>query len=469
MSQQKSKSSATLNTHSTPNRTIWPAITVAALIMAIMTSLFLTGDQTVIIHSDAGPQADILSAPLWVFMVWAVGLISIFTAILAYVVKSNETHTSVTGAAMAVHQLIQNFPDAFALWDKNDKLVACNSAYQTLYRIPDTACVPGTSYNELRAHAIKPREVSVIGDEESRVIEARFGDSTWIELKEKRTDNGGYVSVNRDISKTKSHEASLKDARNQQSALAKKYQEEKLRAEQASDAKTNFLAHLSHDVRTPLNHIIGFADLMASQTFGPLGDARYADYVGDIKNSGESLLKSFGKILELAELDSGHVALEKTDVLLGDVLGRIGTKFTARAGRAKIKFDVHSAPDVLLLADSHSLERAVGNLIDNALKFTPAGGQVSLTTWMASDGLVLEITDSGIGMSPDRLKEVQQPFSMGDAMFARSDNALGIGLSVARGLAELHGGAIGIESTQGLGTTVAISLPIGIVEKVIAA
>lgn len=469
MRQHTPKSAKNKKYYAEQNRTIWPALMVATLIMAIMTGLFLTGDQTVIVPGQNDQQIATLSAPLAVFMGWAVGLIGVFVAILAYVIKSSDTQLSATGAASAVHQLIQNFPDAFALWDKNDELVACNKAYQALYKIPDAACTPGTTYDELRANAIKPREVTIIGDEESRVIEARFGDSTWIELKEKRTDNGGYVSVNRDISKTKSHEAHLKDAHTQQTALAKRYQEEKRRAEQASDAKTNFLAHLSHDVRTPLNHIIGFADLMASQTFGPLGDARYTDYVGDIKSSGESLLKSFGKILELAELDSGHVALEKNEVSLGDMLGRVGTKYTSQAGRAKIKFDVYTAPDILLHADSHSLERAIGNLIDNALKFTPAGGQVSLTTWMASDGLVLEITDSGIGMSPERLREVQQPFSMGDAMFARSDNALGIGLSVTRGLAELHGGTIGIESTLGLGTTVAISLPIGIVEKVIAA
>lgn len=408
----------------------------------------------------------------WILLGWSIILTAATVGLVTYILilkRSGASFSSKASAAQAVRQLVQNFPDAFALWDENDQLVACNLAYQTLYKIPDAACTPGTQYEVLRRYAMKPREVSIIGDDESRVIEARFGDATWIELKEKRTNDGGYVSVNRDISQTKLHAAHLKQARNKQTKLAKKYQQEKLRAEQASIAKTNFLAHLSHDVRTPLNHIIGFAELMASQTFGPLGDKRYADYAGDIKNSGENLLKSFAKILELAELDSGQVELDKDAVNLGDMLSRIDSKFSDRAVRANIDFEVSSAPDLLLHADTHSLERAVGNLIDNALKFTPTGGRVCLTTWLASDGLVLEITDSGTGMSPERLREVQQPFSMGDAMFARNDSALGIGLSVARGLAELHGGEIGIDSTLGLGTTVALSLPMEIVEKVAVA
>lgn len=405
------------------------------------------------------------SVPLWFFLIWTIGGIALAASLFIFRPGWLRSANSNVGAVAAVDQLVQNFPDAFALWDENDQLVACNDAYQLLYKIPDAACVRGTKYDELRRHAIKPREVSIIGNDESRVIEARFGEATWIELKEKRTGDGGYVSINRDISKRKTYEAHLTKARNEQTALAKRYRQEKLRAEQSSDAKTNFLAHLSHDVRTPLNHIIGFADLMAQQAFGPLGDARYTDYAGDIKNSGESLLKSFTKILELAELDSGHVALEKNAITLHDLLTRIDDKFCARAIRAKIKFTVNSAPDILLHADAHSLERAIGNLIDNALKFTSEGGTVSITTWLAGDGLVLEITDSGIGMSPERLRDVQQPFSMGDAMFARSDNALGIGLSVARGLTELHGGAIGIESSLSIGTTVAMSLPVEIIER----
>lgn len=405
---------------------------------------------------------------VWLLLGWTIALAGTTGAVAIYVARQRQAGFDAS-ASSAVFALVQNFPDAFALWDEHDQLVACNRAYQMLYEIPDAACLPGTPYATLRRYAIKPREVNIIGDEESRVIEARFGEATWIELKEKRTQGGGYVSVNRDISQIKLHAAHLKEARNRQSELAKKYQQETRRAKQASDAKTNFLAHLSHDVRTPLNHIIGFAELMSSQTFGPLGDERYADYAGDIKNSGESLLKSFAKILELAELDSGQVELDKATVNLGDMLARIDGKFNDRASRAQIDFEVLSAPDILLYADAHSLERAVGNLIDNALKFTPSGGRVCLTTWLASDGLVMEITDSGTGMSTERLGEIQQPFSMGDAMFARSDSALGIGLSVARGLAELHGGEIGIDSTLGLGTTVAMSLPMEIVEKVAVA
>jgi two-component system cell cycle sensor histidine kinase PleC len=240
--------------------------------------------------------------------------------------------------------------------------------------------------------------------------------------------------------------------------LARQLSEEKLKAETASRSKTSFLAHLSHDVRTPLNHIIGFADLIAHQTYGAIGDKRYLNYINDIKSSGEKLLASFSEILELAQLEGGQLVLRRETIQLTDIVKAISTRYQANADRAGILLEVAEIDDSLFFADRICIERMLGNIIENAIRFTPKGGRVKLATWLADDGIVLEISDTGIGMSPERLEDLSQPFVLGDAAFTR-EGGVGLGIAISRAIAELSGGDLAIDSSPAVGTTVAISLP----------
>jgi signal transduction histidine kinase len=252
----------------------------------------------------------------------------------------------------------------------------------------------------------------------------------------------------------------LTSIREEQRVLARRYHEEKLRAEAASRSKTSFLAHLSHDIRTPLTHIIGFAELMRHETYGPLGDERYLDYVDTIRASGERLLGFFGSILDLAELEGGRRVLEHADLGVDDLLVATSRRFSAEAQRARITLAMGAPCGARLVGDRFSLERMLGNIVDNAIRYTPNGGRVLIAAHAGLDGVVLEVTDTGIGMAQEKLSTVSQAFAFGDAALTKDREGAGLGLAIARTIAELSGGHLAIDSRPGLGTTVAISLPL---------
>ncbi|WIY53694.1 HAMP domain-containing sensor histidine kinase [Devosia sp. YIM 151766] len=255
------------------------------------------------------------------------------------------------------------------------------------------------------------------------------------------------------------NDAILASIRAEQRRLARRYHEEKLKAEAANRAKTNFLAHVSHDIRTPLNHIIGFAELMEQETYGALGHTRYRDYVQSIKCSGQHLLNSFATILDLVELEGGQKPLRQDPVLLDEIMDSVVKRFQGQIQRAGLGFKVGPATGAVLRGDRLGLTRMIGNIMDNAVRFTQAGGTVTLAAFAADDGVVIEISDTGIGMSEERLATLSQPFAMGDATFSREGQGPGLGISIARAIAALSGGNIAIDSSPSLGTTVAISLP----------
>lgn len=267
------------------------------------------------------------------------------------------------------------------------------------------------------------------------------------------------------VSRDDGYLAMLSSIRAEQRDLARRYHEEKLRAEAASRSKTNFLAHLSHDIRTPLTHIIGFAELMRHQTFGPLGDARYVAYVDSIRGSGERLLSFFASILDLAELEGGRRVLESAPVSVDALLLGVTRRFSAEAQRARLTLALGAPCGAALVGDQFCLERMLGNLVENAIRFTPAGGRVTLAAYAADDGVVLEVTDTGTGMAPERLAALSQPFAFGEATLTKDREGAGLGLAIARAIAELSGGHLAIDSRSGLGTTVAVSLQLSAAES----
>ncbi len=289
--------------------------------------------------------------------------------------------------------------------------------------------------------------------------------AAYIWLKRDRTlATKTRASIAQNTSQERAEEklARLQSAQRQ---LTRRYREEKLRAEAASRAKTAFLAHLSHDVRTPLNHIIGFADLLKHQAYGPLGDKRYLAYVEDIKRSGERLLFSFSEILELAELEAGSRILQNERIDVDDLLVSLQDQFQSSAAHCGVSFDISGARGAELRGDRACFLRMLANILDNALRFTPNGGKVSLMAWEAQDGIVLSVTDTGIGIPAERLEALCTPFALEDALVARGQGGMGLGLAISRTIAELSGGELAIESTPAIGTTVAISLPRAGIEK----
>lgn len=361
--------------------------------------------------------------------------------------------------------LIATMPFGVACWTREGDLMVCNDLYKTRLNVRDKDARPGASYHAAVKGLVLGGYVRLVREDEgNRLLEFHRQDGSILLIDERPLRDGEFVTLVTDVTERKRADLLLNSIREEQRLLARRYHEEKLKAEAASRSKTTFLAHLSHDIRTPLNHMIGFAELLRHQTYGPLGDKRYLGYADTIKESGERLLASFATILELAELESGRRALREEPVTIDALLATIADRFRPQAMRAGVGFAIKSPCDATLMADRFCLERMLGNIVENAIRFTRAGGKVTLGAFAASDGVVLEITDTGIGMSEEKLATLSQPFVFGDATFTKDTSDSGLGIAIARAIAELSGGRLAIDSSPALGTTVAISLPLRAME-----
>ncbi len=372
--------------------------------------------------------------------------------------------TGTTGYAT----LIETLPFGVACWSADACLVASNSRFAERLRV-DTLPL-GAAYHEVvKTLAQGGYMQSVREDWENRLLELHREDGSTLLIEERPLEGSGFVTLVMDVTESRRTTQLLTSIREEQRLLARRYHEEKLRAEAASRSKTTFLAHLSHDIRTPLNHIIGFADMMRQQPFGPLGDAKYLGYVEAVKSSGERLLGFFGSILELAELEGGRRELRRDRFTADELLLAVFRRYTGQAQAAGVTFGLGGPCNAVLTADRFALERMVSNLVENGVRFTPRGGKVTLAAYAAADGVVLEVTDTGIGMSAERLATLSQPFVFGDSALTRDREGAGLGIAISRAIAELSGGHLAIDSRQGLGTTVAVSLPLPADEVVKAA
>jgi len=233
------------------------------------------------------------------------------------------------------------------------------------------------------------------------------------------------------------------------------------RAEAASKAKSQFLANMSHELRTPLNSVIGFAEILSSEGFGPLGDARYAGYAREIVDGGRNLLTIINNTLDLSKIELGttEVSIRPVDPR-GVIEGALHLleRPIAESGVA-ISIDVDPATPPLE-SDEAKLRQILYNVISNAVKFTPRGGKVAVKVAGVGQRLVrFEITDTGIGIAAADVPVALAPFGQVDAALNRRYQGAGLGLPLAKGLAELLGGQLDIAGMPGSGTMVGITLP----------
>ncbi len=232
-------------------------------------------------------------------------------------------------------------------------------------------------------------------------------------------------------------------------------------AQSANTAKSEFLANMSHELRTPLNSIIGFSEFLNSATFGPLGDPRYNDYAQDIATSGQHLLDLINDILDLSKIESGMDDLREMSLDLIQAIDMARRLVTQKAECAGVELTVEVQDGLPpLRADARKLKQALVNLLANAIKFTPEGGAVRLKAWCRPEsGFVIQVIDSGIGMAADDIPVALSKFGQIDTDLGRNLKGTGLGLPLAKGLVEQHGGVFDLQSQIGAGTTVTIRLP----------
>jgi two-component system cell cycle sensor histidine kinase PleC len=241
--------------------------------------------------------------------------------------------------------------------------------------------------------------------------------------------------------------------------------------ERADRAKSDFLGRMSHELRTPLNAIIGFSEVMTHGVFGPLGSPRYLEYVEDIRRSGVFLHDLISDMLDMVKIEAGHRALQlETFTFAGDVKETLRMiRPRAEQGEVSVALDVRDAPD-MLTADRRAFKQIVLNMIGNAVKFTPPGGSVTVRLSSAGDDALLQVIDTGYGMSPDHLAKLGTPFFRAeDNPHAASTEGTGLGVALTKSLVALHGWRIEFASELGRGTTVTITMPAAVRDAVPAA
>jgi signal transduction histidine kinase len=231
-------------------------------------------------------------------------------------------------------------------------------------------------------------------------------------------------------------------------------------AEAASRAKSEFLANMSHELRTPLNAVIGFSQAMLGQIKGPLNE-HYRGYAKDISDGGSHLLAIITDILDLSKAEAGKLDLTEEPVDIAAVIEQARRFVQLRADEAHHAIVVSDNRDLPpIVADALRLKQIVINLLSNAVKFTPPGGRIEIdAAFDARVGFTVAVRDNGIGIAPEHLRKVMEPFSQVEGALNRRHEGSGLGLALAAKMAKLHGGTLSIDSVPGHGTTVTVTLP----------
>ena len=386
-------------------------------------------------------------------------------------------------ADMRLRDAVEAISEAFVLWDASNRLVLCNSKFRALHALASEDAVPGRRYDEIMGRgALPPVRRGIPGAERgtSRTFEVELTDGRWLQVSERRTKDGGYVSVGTDITSLKRHQEQLvasereligtvKDLKRsrhtlelqtqQLADLAERHLDQKARAEIANQAKSEFLANMSHELRTPLNAIMGFAELMESEVYGALGSPRYADYCRDIQQSGTYLLSVIDDILHMSRIEAKRVKLIRRDIALDGAIASAVMLVAKEAASKSVAVDVELAGALHVLADARALQQILLNIVQNAVKFTPEGGRVTLRGRSCNGFVHLFIGDTGIGIPKSAVSKLGRPFEQVETNLTRSYKGSGLGLAIARSNAELHGGSVRIRSEEGVGTLVLVRLP----------
>ena len=406
---------------------------------------------------------------------------------------TDVTERKVTEARLAA--AMENAGDGFAVWDQADRLVLYNDRFAQLHVSAEQRLRPGDRFAEVLRRTVEGGGIRLDSDPDAWVAEqvrrrrdpvsetvVEYEGERWFFIKERRMGDGGTATVFSDITELKKREQEvtqrgktlqrtvnelemvqvrLEKQGAQVVEMAEGLHQAKLEADQANHAKSDFLATMSHELRTPLNAIIGFSEIMVEGLFGPVGGAKYTEYVDDIHTSARHLLDLINDILDLSKIEAGRIELREETV---DVDGAIDGCL------ALVKERVHAAGLTLekrvadglpaLWADARMVRQILINLLSNAVKFTPSGGSVGVEAALSSTGaLVLAVSDTGIGMAPEDIPKVMEPFVQVDGVLNRKYEGTGLGLPLASRLAEMHGADFELKSEEGVGTTVTIRFP----------
>ncbi len=354
-----------------------------------------------------------------------------------------------------LHSAIEAIGEGFSIYDAEDRLTWCNERYRQLYPMSAPIFVPGKTFEEIVRYGVAHGQYPELAEDaeswiQKRVVAHRQGeenfvqklpDGRWLDVRERKTDDGAIVGFRVDITEL---------------------MQAKQAAEAANRAKSEFLANMSHEIRTPMNSILGMAQVLC----GPeLTDPRSREYGRVILDSGKTLLTILNDVLDLAKVEAGCVELERKPWHPKQLAREILALFqgTAQSKGLSITSTWQGSAHRRYLADGYRLQQMLSNLVSNAIKFTASGFidiQISEVT-RHNDVATLEfsVTDTGIGIPPEKQQTLFKPFSQANSSTTRRYGGTGLGLSIVRNLAEVMGGEAGLESEEGKGSRLWFRIP----------
>ena len=348
---------------------------------------------------------------------------------------------------------VETLPDGFVLYDADDRLVIANERYKEIYAESAPAMEQGASFADILRYGLANGQYAeALGREEDwlaerlekhrnpgPMIEQRLGNGRVLRIFERKTPDGGNVGLRVDVTE-------LYDARE--------------RAEEANRTKSLFLANMSHEIRTPLNGILGMADILA----GDLADPDQARTAHTIRESGEALLSILNDILDMSKIEAGKLDLEREVFSPAELAQRVEALHRLRAQEKGLSFTLELVPPLVArLGDPHRVMQVLHNLLSNAVKFTGQGGIVLRLRGGARNPLVIEVQDSGIGMTAEQIDRIFDDFEQADASMTRRYGGTGLGMSILRRLTRMMDGTVEIDSAPDAGTVVRVTLPLPVV------
>jgi len=400
-------------------------------------------------------------------MLTFIGVLRDITQRKRYETALIEGERRVRAQAARLQAIIDNMPQGLAVFAADDSLVALNEAATRLLDLPSAEITPGTIDISLflsllatdptpagEDAVVRTTELADTIRRRPQMVFEHVGDNgLTMEVRSSSMPGDGLILSFTDVTDRKRTEQTLRDA--------------KEAAERGNRAKNTFLANISHELRTPLNAIIGFSEMMKHEIFGAIEPKAYRPYIDDIHDSGMHLLELINDILDMSKAEAGMTDLIEGTVDVAAIIHASVRMLARRAASAGLMVDEIVTPGLPpVRADERRMRQIVLNLLSNAVKFSDDGGRIRVDARVEPRGLLITVSDSGIGMSPDDLERVMEPFVQADTRLSRRYEGSGLGLPLTKALVEAHGGTFRLDSAPGRGTVATVCLP---PERIVAA
>jgi signal transduction histidine kinase len=388
------------------------------------------------------------------------------------VIRFNKKRYLASGVNL--NELFDQIPEPIAYFDADNRLGACNLSFRDNFPIvveadflkrATSGPVSGQStisydtLSRLARNELADARVNLTTGSATLPVTVSNRPSDF-EPELRRTPDGGTLLTFRDLTPLREmeekHQQKIAMLKAELAAAHRATQE----AVETARARKDFLTNTSHELRTPLNAILGFSEMLTKEMFGPLNNPRYLEYAQIIHNSGVHVLSLINDLLDLSKLDAGKLELRVEQVEILKVIIDCVRCVEAQATRDHIGIVVHVADGVdRLCGDNKRLHQMLLNLLSNALKFTPVGGEISIDVFRRGRDVCISVSDSGIGIKAEDIPKVLEPFGQVESELSQRHQGTGLGLPLTKELAELHGGSLHMESNVDVGTTVTITLP----------